>query len=114
MLSLNRMAVIVAAKPPFLEWLHSVDPTSNDLTLADLNQEPAVYLLPESGSDEEAARHVRRFCKDIFAAELDGWWRQRSDWPKNLNFGLFKEWFDWRYHSMVLDLATGPVIPEAV
>jgi hypothetical protein len=112
MLSVNRMAVIVSAKRPFLDWLHSVDPTSHDLTLCDLNDEPTAYLLPESGSDEEAVRQVRRFCKEILTAELDGWWRQRSDWPENLNFGLFKRWFEWQYHSVVLDLATGPLIRE--
>ena len=114
MLSLNRTAVILTAKQSLLEWLHSVDSTSGDLTLRDLNQERAVYLLPEADSEEQAARHVRRFCKEILEAELDGWWRQRSDWPQNLNYGLFAEWFDWQYHSVVLDLAQGPLIPEEV
>jgi len=114
MLCLNRMAVILFTKGPLLEWLHSIDPTSRDLTLRDLNLEPSVYLLTESYSDEEAARHVRRCYKAMFEAELDGWWRQRSDWPRNLTYGLFTEWFDWQYHSVVLDLAKDPLIGEEV
>ena len=50
----NRTAVVVVPKQPFLDWLHSIDPSSADLTLADLHQDPTVYLLPESGSDPEA------------------------------------------------------------
>ncbi len=112
--SLNRTAVIATAKQPFLDWLHSVDPTSQDLTLDDLNREPTSYLLPECDSDDEAARHVRRYCKQILAAELDGWWRRPSDWPQDLNFGLFKRWFAWQYHSVILDLVKDPLIREEV
>ena len=82
MVSLNRTAVVVTAKQPFLVWLHSVDPTSRHLTLADLNEEPSVYLLPDSDSDEKAARHVRKLCAQILAHELDGWFRVPSAWPK--------------------------------
>lgn len=114
MLSLNRMAVIVRAKPPFLDWLHAVDPTSHDLTIGDLNHEPSVYLLPEAESGSEAVRQVRRFCNHIVEEELDGWWRERSDWPLSLDFDLFNEWFEWRCHSMVLDLGKSPLVRERV
>lgn len=51
MLCLNRTAIVVIAKQPLLDWLHSVDPTSHDLTLEEFNTEPTVFLLPECGSD---------------------------------------------------------------
>ena len=51
MFLLNRMAVVVTAKAPFLEWLHAVDPASRDITLDTLNDEPSVYLLPECADD---------------------------------------------------------------
>ncbi|HUB81319.1 MAG TPA: hypothetical protein VMB03_21110 [Bryobacteraceae bacterium] len=114
MLSLNRMAIVVMAKRPFLDWLHAVDPTSFGLTLDDLNHEPNVYLLPEAGSDDEAVRQVGRFCPHIVEEELDGWWRERSDWPAKLDFALFDEWFEWRCHSMVLDLGKVPLVREQV
>ena len=44
---INRSAIIVMPAQPFLDWLHRVDPTSADLTLADLRREPTIYLLPE-------------------------------------------------------------------
>jgi len=114
MLLLNRMAIVVIAKQPFLDWLHSLDPTSQDLTLNDLNEEPTVYLLPEVDGDDEAAACVRRYCKEIVANELDGWWRERSDWPQSVTAGLFNRWFEWRYHSVILDLATRPLLRETV
>ena len=43
---INRSALIVTAKQPFVDWLHSVDPTSKDIGLVDINDEPTVYLVP--------------------------------------------------------------------
>ena len=114
MLMLNRMAIVVTAKQPFLDWLHSIDPTSQGLTLEDLNNEPTVYLLPEARGDEEAAACVRRHSKEIFSTELDSWWRERSDWPPRLTAGIFDEWFGWTHHSVILDLVKQAPIREAV
>ena len=60
MLALNRSAIIVRPKLPFLEWLHAADPTSVTLTLADLGVEPTIYLVPEcaDGEQERAARQT--------------------------------------------------------
>jgi hypothetical protein len=112
MLCLNRTAIVVKAKQPFLDWLRSVDPTSDELTLEEVNAEPTVYLLPECGSSAEAAGLVRRFAREIFAHELDGWWRDPLDWPKTLTFPVFEKWFGWRDHSVVLDLVKDELIRE--
>jgi len=53
MLALNRSAIVVRPKPPFLDWLHAADPTSVTLTLADLGREPTIYLVPECGDAED-------------------------------------------------------------
>jgi|SRR5690349_1583882 hypothetical protein len=112
MLLVNRTAVVVTAKQPFLHWLQSVDPTSHDMTLDNLNEDPSIYLLPDSDSEEKAAKYLRKFCQEILTEELDGWWRDPSVWPKDLNFRLFTRWFEWRYHSIVYDLAKGALIRE--
>jgi len=112
MLCLNRIAVVVMARQRFLEWLHSVNPTSRELTLRDINAEPTVHLLPECEDDAEAAKLVRRFAKDIFIHELDGWWRETLDWPKSMTRLVFEKWFEWRVHSIVLDLVEGRLTRE--
>jgi hypothetical protein len=45
-LTLNRSAIVVKPKQPFLDWLHGADSTSSDLTLRELALEPAIYLIP--------------------------------------------------------------------
>src|ERR1043166_9849702 len=53
MRELNRSAIVVTPKRPFLEWIHSVDPTSSHLTLHDFAQEPTNYLVSECESEED-------------------------------------------------------------
>ena len=105
MLLVNRTAVVIMAKRPFLDWLYAVDPTSHNLSLADLNDDPSIYLLPDPKVDGAAKRQIRKFCREIFEHELDGWWRERSAWPQDLSYGKFVSWFDCRYYSMVVDVA---------
>ena len=112
MLLVNRTAVIIIAKQPFLDWLQAVDPTSRQLKLDDLNMEASIYLLPDSDSDQQAEKNLRKICKQIFAHELDGWWSETSTWPQDLSYGVFAKWFDWQHHSMVFDVTEAPLRRE--
>jgi hypothetical protein len=60
---INRSAVIVTPSQTFLDWLHRADPTSAELTLADLQEEPTIYLLPEYDTETEAREDLKACCK---------------------------------------------------
>ena len=47
MVAVNRSAIVVTPKQPFLDWLQSVDSTSSELASADLGLDPTIYLIPE-------------------------------------------------------------------
>ena len=65
MREVNRSAIVLTPKQPFLDWRHSVDPTSSDLTLTDLGQGPTLYLLRAGCSPEGAACLARAaLCED--------------------------------------------------
>ena len=81
MLALNRSAIVVRPKPPFLDWLHAAEPTSVTLTLADLGREPTIYLVPECADAEEERAALQTVFPTIFEDQLDGWWRDRTMWP---------------------------------
>jgi len=65
-LTLNRSAIVVKPKQPFLDWLHAADSTSSDLTLQELVLEPAIYLIPECDTPEEVAAVLHELCEEIF------------------------------------------------
>ena len=110
MRTINRDAIVLTPKQPFLDWLHHVDPTSKDITLADLATEPSIYLLPESKTDEGFRRILRKFCEDIFVEELDAWYRDQEVWPEDRSFAIFRLWFDYQHHSLLFDLSEEPLI----
>lgn len=89
---------------PFLDWLHRVDPTSADLTLADLRREPTIYLLPEYDCEDEALDCLQEVVSEIFEEQLAGWYRVPSAWPRERDLRTFLRWFEYRRHSMVFDL----------
>jgi hypothetical protein len=51
-----------------------VGPTSAQLTLEDLRREPAIYLVPEWETEEEAFEHLAEVSIEIFEEQLNGWY----------------------------------------
>ena len=105
--------MIVTPAQPFLDWLHRADETSGEVSLAELRQARRSYLLPEYDTEEEAERHLRKYCRAIFEEHLEGWYRVPSVWPSDRGFRVFKQWFDFHFHSVLFDLCPGPVIKES-
>jgi hypothetical protein len=102
--TINRSAVVVRPAQPFLDWLHRVDPSNAHLTLDDLRLDPTIYLLPEWESDEEALEKFAEVSAEIFAEQLNGWYRVASVWPQHRDVNTFLRWFDCSFHSMVFDV----------
>jgi hypothetical protein len=88
MVTLNRSAIVVKPKQPFLDWLHMADPTSGSLTMRELVLEPTIYLIPECDTDAEVDAALRVMCEEIFVEQLAGWFTDETTWPKDRGFGL--------------------------
>ena len=114
MRTLNRSAVIVTPKQPFLDWLHSIDPSSRDLKMTDLRSDLSVYLFPECKDDHELRRHLKVASEEIFEQELESWDRVKETWPRDRSFGAFQRWFDYSIHRMIFDLAHQPIEMEEI
>ena len=114
MIAINRTAFVVKPAKPFLDWLHRVDPTSGELTLEDLQEEPTVYLLPECESEEDTRTILEWKCGRVFGDQLDGWRRAPSTWPNQRDPDAFERWFEWSSDSMVLDLCDDPIHPQVL
>jgi hypothetical protein len=112
MITINRTAIVVRPGQPFLDWLHGADPTSIELRLEDLRREPTVYLLPEFENDGEVREYLEEVCGQIFEEQLDGWYRVPSSWPSQRDLDAFDHWFEWSFHSVVVDLCDEPLLQE--
>jgi len=108
--TLNRSALVVTPKQPFLEWLHSIDPSSHVLKMTDLRSDPSVYLFTDCSDDTELTPYLKEACEEIFEQELESWDRMEETWPKDRSFEAFRRWFDYSVHWMIFDLADHPSI----
>lgn len=48
---------------------------------------------------------LRDSCEEIFEEQLAGWYTDESVWPRDRGFHVFRRWFDYHHHSMVIDLS---------
>ena len=106
---LNRAALIVRPKQPFLDWAAGLDDSG---LVPDVTGEQTVYLVPEFESDEERLRVLKRVYAEIFERELDGWHTDPSAWPQKRDFKTFQAWFSIELHSVVEDVVDGALIDD--
>jgi hypothetical protein len=53
--------------------------------------------------------HVRSYCDTIFEDQLAGWYREQSRWPVDGTSKPSCLWFDYRAHTLLLDLCDSPL-----
>ena len=98
---LNRGALIVRPKQPYLDWAATLDDSG---LVPDVTGEQTVYLIPSFEDDDEAERILKKVYAEIFERELDGWHTDEAAWPQNRTLAMFKKWFQVELHSIVEDL----------
>jgi hypothetical protein len=103
---LNRCAVTIRLKQPFLDWLNSL-PDPLDLPLEMLNRDPPVYLLPFIDLLDQQDNLLEDFHDLIFEGRLAGYWTNEGDWPEERTFEMFKAWFEFSFSSVIVDLVDG-------
>ncbi len=59
--TLNRSLVILRPKEPYIKWIEKLpghdDPRLRELVLSSLNEEPAVFLIPNDSDPDDAIEH---------------------------------------------------------
>jgi hypothetical protein len=105
----DRAALILKPKKPFLNWLVSHDPKDKDV---DLEEDQDVYLIPEFYNNEEFETWIKEYFDAFFCDQMNHWYTDETMWVQNRTFKLFKEWFDYRMHSMVWDTLDDPIEKE--
>ena len=103
---------MVKPKQPFLDWLHSTDPTSGEIRLDEVGLEPTIYLIPECDTKDDVREVLEELCEEIFVEQLDSSFRDMTTWPTDRSYEVFCRWFDVQYHSMLIDLCDEPLVND--
>jgi hypothetical protein len=100
---LNRAALIIRYKQPFVDWINAVDPDpENAITLSDVNEDNNVYLI-EIEDPEELDEWLELNHEDLFEDELNEWYSDPSVWPQDRSLDLFESWCKFELHTTVFD-----------
>ena len=112
---INRAAVILKYKAPFIQWVNDADPYSNNpgITLESENKDSTVYLILEDDA-ENLEEWISLNFKQLFESEIEDWYTDESLWPKNRTRELFDEWFDVECHSVLIDTVDGKIIDDEI
>ena len=111
----NRGAIIVRYKEPFIQWINQADPSENkpDITLQNVNPERTVYLISDDDA-ENIEEWIRANYITLFENELDGWYTDEVLWPKKRDYKTFMEWCQVECHSLVLDTVDGEIYDDEI
>ena len=109
----NRSAIVIKARKPFLDWLKSLpDPEDQGTTLKEINEGANVYLLPPYWAEMNSTSVQWEFYSAIFEMELYDWWADEADWPAGRDLKMFHKWFNPELHDVIEDLVDAPLIDE--
>jgi hypothetical protein len=109
MQSINRTAVVIKPKEPFVDWLNSIPDEKVNFTLERISEDNITFLIPQYDNPEDSKNYIRKRFKQIFEWELWGWIVTKELWPKKRTWNMFQEWFDIEINSEVFDLVDGEI-----
>ncbi|WP_404414471.1 hypothetical protein [Marinospirillum sp.] len=102
---LNRSAISVKLRQPFVDWINNVsDSGEEEVTLDDVNQESTSYLVPELEEEEDLENLIADRYLDILENELFSWEEDDSLWPEDIDRALFDDFIRIEPAFMVFDL----------
>ena len=103
--TINRFVLVVEPTNVFLEWARKFPDEDSELTLDELLEDTSAYLMPHGDPDSWLPQNYTK----IFEIELNDWSVDPSCWPKDRSFKAFKEFFNVRFCSIVIDMGEGPI-----
>jgi hypothetical protein len=101
----NRTAVTVVGKQPYIDWTrkHDADVNKGMLTVARVKLYGTAILLPEFEVEEDVQEWIEENATWLFELQLAEWTADESTWPAVRDIKAFREWFRADIHSTVID-----------
>lgn len=107
---LNRSAIILKYKKPFINWVNLNG--REKFTTAEINSESQIYLIDKYDNEEQLTKILKRHYRYCFKNELSSWNPDKTRLPKVITWKSFNEWFDIKVVSLISDLGTEPIITK--
>ena len=111
--TINRIAVTIAFKQKFVDWINHL-PDADDLkwTLEMINKDRPVYLVPAYDFNEDAAEWFAPHKTLVLEEAFESICTEEKWWPEDRSGNVFDEYLTAEFHSMVFDLVEDEPIEE--
>lgn len=109
----NRSALLVRLREPFVAWINETDPEDArpPITLEEANEDRTIYLI-----EEDEVEHVEQWLalnyRQVFECELEDWMADQAMWPQDISMELFNDWCQIECHTVVVDTVGGPIVED--
>lgn len=102
---LNRSAISIQLRQPFVDWINSLDESGDEqVTLDEVNLEATTYLIPELEDEQGLEELIDERYFELLENELFSWEDDQNLWPGDMDRALFDEFLDIKLSFMVFDL----------
>jgi len=105
----NRVAVLLVPKKPYLDWANSFDDDGPKIHPAEAREHTVAFLVPDLELLDEIQKFVAENSEYMFECALSEWMQDKKDWPKLRNHLTLREWFDVEVHDFLIDLGDDPI-----
>jgi hypothetical protein len=105
---MNRSAITITPKQPFIDWTNALTPEFP----MEINVLGESHTYLTNLDFDNAEKHIKKYCKEIFEEELFGIWTDQNDWPKKLDYKTFCDWFHFEISDWVQDLSNKPLFDD--
>ncbi|UKJ07873.1 hypothetical protein [Solitalea lacus] len=110
---INRFSLHIHFKQPYLDWYNSIFPAEAFASIEEINQtEKTTYLIPVFDSDDEIDEYLQENFEQFFIDELFSVSMEQENWPKEITWETFNEWFEIDVTPMVVDYGEDELIDE--
>jgi hypothetical protein len=109
---LNRVALTITRKQPYIDWANGTDGPVPIVAYPADNRR-TIYLAPHDGLEPDLAKLLEEFWEDVFEAELNAWMEDENTWPQTRTRQMFDDWFDAELVDAVVDLVPEEPLSEA-
>lgn len=100
---INRSAIIVKPKQPFIDWHNSLYPDSK-MDEIDVD----IYLVDDNINDLE--NFLKKKFDKLFTMLLHDWHTNKKEWPQKRSYKMFNLWFRVEISETIYDLERKPVL----
>lgn len=99
----NFGVIVLKAKEPLVVWNNDLEKEGHKFSREEVNEKPSAYIIPDMEAPGDLESYLKNNYKKLFRNELEKWWRNEEDWPDDLDYDKFREWFEVQHSPVVLD-----------